>query len=126
MSEQVAALSSLNMRLRDDFVGDCEGGIGRWNKVIEKAGFAFRLALPHVGFNRRIGEFASVHVSASGRVVPDMATVSPELPSSDDNEYITSLMQPTREVGRFAGWIAPPKAGIDNKPGNFEYVKIQD
>jgi benzoyl-CoA 2,3-dioxygenase component B len=26
--------------------------------------------------------------------------------------------------GKFAGWIAPPKTGIDNKPGNFEYVKI--
>ena len=21
-------------------------------------------------------------------------------------------------------WIAPPKLGIDNKPGDFEYVKI--
>jgi benzoyl-CoA 2,3-dioxygenase component B len=24
----------------------------------------------------------------------------------------------------FAGWIAPPKVGINNKPGDFEYVKI--
>ena len=28
------------------------------------------------------------------------------------------------EPGKFAGWIAPPKVGIDNKPGDFEYVKI--
>ena len=33
-------------------------------------------------------------------------------------------MRPVRETGAFAGWIAPPKVGIDNKPGEFEYVKI--
>jgi benzoyl-CoA 2,3-dioxygenase component B len=34
-------------------------------------------------------------------------------------------MVPVREVGRYAGWIAPPKVGIDNKPGDFEYVQIE-
>jgi benzoyl-CoA 2,3-dioxygenase component B len=33
-------------------------------------------------------------------------------------------MQPQFGQGQFAGWIAPPKLGIDNKPGDFEYVKI--
>jgi benzoyl-CoA 2,3-epoxidase subunit B len=33
-------------------------------------------------------------------------------------------MKPVRELGQFAGWIAPPRVGIDNKPGDFEYVKI--
>ncbi len=50
--EEVPALSSLNMRLRDDFVADAQGGVDRWNRVIEKAGFDFRLRLPHVAFNR--------------------------------------------------------------------------
>jgi len=35
------------------------------------------------------------------------------------------LMKPVRDVGEFAPWIAPPKVGIDNKPGDFEYVKIE-
>ena len=26
--------------------------------------------------------------------------------------------------GEFASWIAPPKVGIDNQPGDFEYVKL--
>jgi len=34
-------------------------------------------------------------------------------------------MQPETEVSKFAPWIAPPKVGIDNKPGDFEYVKIE-
>jgi benzoyl-CoA 2,3-epoxidase subunit B len=29
------------------------------------------------------------------------------------------------EAGGFASWISPPKVGIDNKPGDFEYVKIE-
>ncbi len=35
-----------------------------------------------------------------------------------------SLMAPCWERGKFASWIAPPKVGIDNKGGDFEYVKI--
>ena len=48
------------------------------------------------------------------------------LPSDGDREFIEGLMQPQFEPGKFAGWIAPPKVGIDNKPGDFEYVKIAD
>jgi benzoyl-CoA 2,3-epoxidase subunit B len=46
------------------------------------------------------------------------------LPRDSDKEFIESLMQPQYEPGKFASWIAPPKVGIDNKPGEFEYVKI--
>ena len=61
------ALSSLNMRLRDDFVADTEAGVARWNRVLERAGVEFRMRLPHVAFNRRIGEFAAMHADADGR-----------------------------------------------------------
>ena len=46
------------------------------------------------------------------------------LPSKDDGDFIASLMQQVVEPGKFASWIAPPRIGIDNKPGDFEYVKI--
>jgi benzoyl-CoA 2,3-dioxygenase component B len=46
------------------------------------------------------------------------------LPDEDDAAYIVSLMVPVKESGKFAGWIAPPKVGIDNKGGDFEYVQI--
>lgn len=113
-SEDVPALSALNMRLRDDFVADCQGGVGRWNKHIEKAGYAFRLELPPVTFNRRIGEFAGFE------------TDSARLPNGDDRDFIESLMQPVTEPGKFASWIAAPKVGVDGKPGDFEYVRIHE
>jgi len=125
--EAVPALSALNMRLRDDYVQDCQGGVNRWNKVIEKAGIPFRLALPHVAFNRKIGEFSRVHAAPEGRVV-DAGTFAANrdrwLPSADDDLYITGLMRPVDQAGAYASWIAAPKVGIDNKPGHFEYVKI--
>ena len=127
--EQVPALSSLNMRLRDDFVADCQGGVNRWNKVIEKAGIPFRLALPHVAFNRKIGEFSRIEADPEGRAIPAEQWVANRdrwLPSTEDNLYIVSLMRPMDGAGKFASWIAPPKVGIDNRPGDFEYVTLWD
>ncbi len=127
--EDVPALSALNMRLRDDYVVDTEAGVGRWNRIIERAGVGFRLALPHVAFNRHIGEFAGIRTDLDGRMLTDAqwtARADTFVPSAEDNGYITSLMRPVREPGAFASWIAPPKFGIDNKPGEFEYVKIED
>jgi benzoyl-CoA 2,3-dioxygenase component B len=128
VQQDVPALSALNMRLRDDFVGDTHGGVRRWNAVIEKAGYAYRLALPHVAFNRRIGEFAQAKADPAGALVSGEAWEARGaafLPTTEDATYLDSLMVPVREAGRYAGWIAPPKVGIDNKPGDFEYVQIE-
>jgi benzoyl-CoA 2,3-dioxygenase component B len=128
VQQDVPALSALNMRLRDDFVGDTRGGVRRWNAVIEKAGYAYRLALPHVAFNRRIGEFAQAKADPMGELVSGEAWEARRaefLPTTEDAAYLDSLMVPVREAGRYAGWIAPPKVGIDNKPGDFEYVQIE-
>ena len=121
------ALTALNMRLRDDYGADCAKSVGRWNKIIEKAGVAFRLRLPHVAFHRQIGEFRDVYATPDGELV-DPATWAQRkdewLPSKADGDFIADLMKPMREPGKFAGWIAAPKVGIDNKPGDFEYVKV--
>jgi benzoyl-CoA 2,3-dioxygenase component B len=121
------ALTALNMRLRDDYTRDCGKGIKRFNKIIEKAGVDFRLALPHVAFHRNIGEFRDAHVTPGGVLLDQAAWAKQRdswLPSVADGDFITSLMKPVSEPGKFASWIAPPKVGIDNRPGHFEYVKI--
>jgi len=38
--------------------------------------------------------------------------------------FITSLMKPCHTAGQYASWIAPPRVGINNQAGDFEYVKI--
>jgi benzoyl-CoA 2,3-dioxygenase component B len=121
------ALTALNMRLRDDYTHDCAKGVERFNKIIERTGVSFRLALPHVAFHRDIGEFKDVHATPKGELIDDAAWQKQKdnwLPSASDGDFIASLMQPVAEPGKFASWISPPKVGIDNRPGDFEYVKI--
>jgi len=62
------------------------------------------------------GQFASAEAYA--------ASSKDWLPTKADGDFIQSLMKSVSEPGKFAGWIAPPKVGIDNKPGDFEYVKL--
>jgi benzoyl-CoA 2,3-dioxygenase component B len=126
-NQDAPALSALNMRLRDDYVVDCNVGVGRWNKVIEHHGIPFQIKLPHVAFNRHIGEFASIKADLEGNILSDAEwdkRCGDYLPTEGDRDFIESLMQPQLEPAKFASWIAPPKVGIDNKPGEFEYVKI--
>jgi len=127
VNEDAPALSALNMRLRDDYVNDCQSGIVRWNRVIEKAGYEFALALPHVAFNRSIGEFASIKTDPTGALMAPEAWAARQcefLPDADDAAYIDSLMVAERRPGHYASWIAAPRVGIDNKSGDFEYVQI--
>ena len=121
------ALNAINARLRDDYVKDAAGGVKRWNKLIKKAGFDYELSLPHIAFNRQIGEFSGLSVSPQGEVVDSQAFEANRdawLPTEADLEYLNSLMVPVTTPGEYAGWIAPPKVGIDSKPGDFEYVQL--
>ncbi len=127
--KDVPALTAINMRLRDDYTRDAAGGIGRWNKIIQKAGIDFTLKLPHEAFHRKIGVFADKLFDPDGKLVSGAEYDAGErdwLPTHADGDFIQSLMQPVTEPGQFAGWIAPPKVGIDNKPGDFEYVKLAE
>ncbi len=123
----VPALTSINMRLRDDYTRDAAGGVGRWNKIIEKTGIKFEMKLPHEAFNRKIGVFADKLFAPNGELLSGEAYdrgLKDWLPTHADGDFIESLMKACYEPGQYASWIAPPKVGIDNKPGDFEYVKL--
>ena len=127
VQKEAPALTAINMRLRDDYTRDAAGGIGRWNKIIKRAGIDFTLSMPHEAFHRQIGVFSAIKADPEGNVIPDAeweAKKDDWLPSKADGDFIQSLMEPCYEPGQYAGWIAPPKVGIDNKPGDFEYVKL--
>ncbi|HVO87084.1 MAG TPA: benzoyl-CoA 2,3-epoxidase subunit BoxB [Casimicrobiaceae bacterium] len=124
---EVPMLNALNEVLRDDFIRDSDGGVGRWNKVIEKQGIGFRLRNPHKAFNRRIGTFAGLRVSPEGRIVSEAewnAHVDQWLPTASDRAFVASLMGRVVEPGQFAGWIAPPAMGINRQPPDFEYIRF--
>ncbi len=129
VEQEAPALTAINMRLRDDYIKDASGGVGRWNKVIEKAGVDFSFKLPHQAFHRQIGVFSPVRFNPEGTAISQEewdAKRDEWLPSKADGDFIQSLMKPCFEPGKYASWIAPPKVGIDNKPGDFEYVKLAE
>ncbi len=125
--KDVPALTAINMRLRDDYKRDASGGVGRWNKLISKYNIDFEMTLPHEGFNRDIGVFKDQPIDPEGKLISREeydAKKADWLTDTADGDFIQSLMVPCYEPGKYAGWIAPPKVGIDNKPGDFEYVKL--
>ena len=127
VEKEVPLLNALNEVLRDDFIKDSVAGIGRWNKVLEKAGLPQRLTVPHKAFHRNIGALAGVKVSPEGRVVSRSewdANQSRWLPSQEDFAFVGSLMGRIVEPGKFANWIAPPALGINRQPVDFEYVRF--
>jgi benzoyl-CoA 2,3-dioxygenase component B len=66
-------------------------------------------------------------VSPTGEVLTEdewRAKSSDWLPNDDDMQFISSLMRPCHQPGKYASWIAPPRVGVNNQPGDFEYVKI--
>ena len=127
VTRELPALTSLNERLRDDYIADCARGVARWNQIIKRHGIDFDLKLPHRGFHRAIGSFAEIKVSPDGRIIGDAeweAMKHEWLPTEDDAAFVQSLMHAVTEAGKFANWIAPPARGINGQPIDFEYVRL--
>jgi benzoyl-CoA 2,3-dioxygenase component B len=128
VEKQVPALTALNERLRDDYIREVTSGVERWNRIIAKTGLPLKLTLPHKGFHRAIGNFAGHHITPDGRVISADEWRKHEyewLPSAADHAFVQSLMTGrVVEPGRFANWISPPRAGINNQPLNFDYVRF--
>jgi benzoyl-CoA 2,3-dioxygenase component B len=126
---QIPMRTAMNEVLRDWYVGDCQAGVTRWNKILERHGFSDRLRLPDRKFNRGIGMFSSLHFDPNGvQLSDDMWTRrrGDYLPSPADREYLLSIMnEPVYEAGKFANYIAPPTRGIHRLPVNFEYVRTE-
>jgi len=128
IDEEIPALNALNERLRDDYIGEVQAGVDRWNKVIEKTGVPFRLRLPHKSFHRQIGNFAGHHISPTGDVLTEKqwnAKRDEWLPSQADYTFVQAMMTGrVVEPGKFANWIAPPRRGVHTQPIDFEYVRF--
>jgi benzoyl-CoA 2,3-epoxidase subunit B len=126
-SEDVPMLNALNEVMRESYLKDCDIGVKRWNRMIERAGHEFRITLPSSRFRRSIGPWAGLPVDPQGRMISkeEYERRLPEwIPSASDKAFIQSLMKRVIEPGKIAGWIAPPDRGINNLAVDYEYVKL--
>jgi benzoyl-CoA 2,3-dioxygenase component B len=125
--QEVPMLNALNEVMRESYLKDCEIGLKRWNRMIERAGHAFRLTLPSSRFRRSIGPWAGVPVDTTGKRVSQEEfdkRLTEWIPSASDRAFVQTLMQRVIEPGKMAGWIAPPERGINNLAIDYEYVKL--
>jgi benzoyl-CoA 2,3-dioxygenase component B len=129
VARSVPLRHAMNEVLRDWYIGDCARGIERWNRILQRHGLSDRLYVPSRRFNRHIGVYAGLPFDPRGQLLTreEWASRRDEwLPTEDDAAYLTSIMvEPVYEPGRFANWIAPPQKGINQRPVDFEYVRVE-
>jgi benzoyl-CoA 2,3-dioxygenase component B len=125
--QAVPLRNAMNEVLRDAYIDDCQRGVDRWNREIEKAGVSYRLRLPSRRFHRRIGIYANHFFDPDGRPIPKEEWERRRdewLPSEKDQAYVRAVQgDPVYDPEKMAHWIAPPRLGIDGKPWQYEYVK---
>jgi benzoyl-CoA 2,3-dioxygenase component B len=127
VEEDVPLRNAMNEVLRDQYVEDCQRGVDRWNKHLERAGISARLKLPSKRFYRHIGLYADLPFDAEGRLLERAewdAKKSSWLPTEEDRAYIMSLQKAVREPGQIAHWIGKPARGIRGLPFEYEYVRL--
>lgn len=126
-SEEIPLRNAMNDVTRGAYIKDCEIGLKRWNRMIEKAGFDFRYSLPSPRFRRSIGAWANVPTDLQGKPISHeafAAHMKEWLPTEADRAFVHSLMKPVVEPGKMASWIAPPDRGINNLAVEYEYVRL--
>ena len=127
VEEDVPLRNAMNEVLRDAYVADCQRGVDRWNKHLEKAGIAKRLELPSKRFYRHIGLYAGQPFDTQGRLLSREEWDRGQgewLPTEKDRAYITSLQRGVTDLGQIANWIAKPARGIKGLPFENEYVRL--
>ncbi len=124
--EDVPMRNAMNEVTREAYVEDCNIGLKRWNRLINKYGYNdFILTLPSTKFRRNIGIWANLPIDPQGNFLKNETynkLLSSWLPSDDDKKFIKSLMVQQLEPGKTASWIADPKRGINNQDISYKYV----
>jgi len=126
-TESIPMRNAMNEVVRGSYVRDCEIGVKRWNRLIEKAGQATPLRLPSPRFRRSIGAWGGVPVTPAGEIIARDDWDRQQfgwLPTDGDRAFVKSLMQKVTEPGKMAAWIAPPDRGINNLGVDYEYVRV--
>ncbi len=119
--------NAMNAIVREAYIADCNIGVGRWNRLLRKAGRDDELKLPSPRFRRDVGVWAGLHFDPAGNPLSAEEWERRKyewLPSPDDRAFIKTLMKPVTDPHKMAGWIAPPDRGINNQPVDYEYVRL--
>jgi benzoyl-CoA 2,3-epoxidase subunit B len=125
---EVAPRLAVNLDVRSAYAEDCQDALDKWNRLVADLGVTF--SLPSHRFNRRVGTFAGAFFDPRGRAMSESdfrAGAADFLPTKADDAYVHAIMaHPVLEPGKFANWIAPPARGINGRPLDFDYVRLNE
>jgi len=109
--QEVPMLNALNEVMRESYLKDCEIGLKRWNRQIERAGFDLRLTLPSSRFRRSIGAWAGMPVDPTGKLISKELfekSLGDWIPSEADRAFVHSLMKKVAQPGKMAAGSRRP------------------
>ena len=124
-AEDISLRSAMNELLRDAYTLDVIKALEKWNKELSTHHIHQPLTLPHKRFNRFVGEYMNYSFDPLGNLISNedwQAQCHDWLPTSEDRQFIKSLMIPVTEEGKVAAWIAQPGKGINGQSIDFQYV----
>jgi len=128
LAVQVPMREALNGVMRQAYLNEVTMLMGRWNKLLSRAGTGTQLRLPSQRFNRNFGVYAGQRFSPQGERVDEAefeARHGEWLPTAADRAHLEAIMQPVRGRGAIAGWLAAPARGINSMPAlDFDYVRV--
>jgi len=118
---------AMNALLLDSYHADCVRIVDRWNRTLAKYGVDTKITLPSLRFNRQQGIHSGKTYNPEGQPISaeEFARRKADWFSTDEERaYVKSCMVKVHERGKFANWIAPPHAGINEQPVDYEYVQF--
>ena len=126
--EDVPMRVAMNEILRDSYVKDNENGVSKWNLELSDQGITdFKFKLPSRRCHRKVGMWSEGRFDLEGNMLTEAEwdrRKNDWLPTDEDRVFVKSLMQQVVQTGMIAGWIAPPIKGINDRPFEYEYVKL--
>lgn len=124
---EIPLRNSMNEILRDEYIADTQKCVDKWNIELDRHSISFRFTLPSKRFDRTVGTYSGARFSPSGELVSDkewLKNCDNWLPTFEDKAKVQSFMQQVTTPGQVAGWIAPPRKGINGQPLDFTYVQL--
>ena len=127
-NKKIPTRNAMNEITRRSYIKDCEIGLKRWNRMIQKNGFEFTFSLPSEKFRRSIGLWSREKFDIHGKIISKEKfekNISSWIPSESDKDFIKGLMVQVTDLDKTASWISSPMRGINNMDINYNYVDLK-
>ncbi len=127
VAREIPLRRAMNALLLDAYIADCTRILERWNRELKRLEVAAEITAPSRRFNRQQGIYAGHRFTPAGELTTAdewQRRQADWLPTSAERAYVASCMVKVLEPGKIANWIAPPAAGVNNQPFDYQYVKF--